>query len=63
MYLSPNNTSIPFQQQNQNPILPQQQTQLGPSDIVVQHLQHQALNQSQLIDTLGSILSSQENIQ
>ena len=57
MHLPPNNTSIPFQLQNQNPILVQQQTQLGPSDVVVQHLQQQALSHSQLNDTLGSILS------
>ena len=41
----------------------QQQAQLDPSDIVVQHLQQQALNQSQLNNTLGSILSSQHNLQ
>ena len=33
------------------------------NDIVIQHLQQQALNQSQLNDTLGSILSSQQNLQ
>ena len=60
MHLPPNNTSTPFQPQNQNPILVQQQTQLGLSDVVVQHLQQQALNQSQLNNTLGSTLSSQQ---
>ena len=53
----------PFQPQNQYPILVQQQNQLDPSDVVVQHLQQQALNQSQINDTLGSILSSQQNLQ
>ena len=63
MYLLPNNTSTPFPPQNQNPILVQLQNQLGPSDVVGQHLQQQALNHSQLKDTLGSILSSQQNLQ
>ena len=63
VYLPPNNTSTPFQTQNHNPMLAQQQNQLGPSDVVVQHFQQQALNQSQLNDTLGSILSSQQNLQ
>ena len=63
MYLPPNNTSTPFQLQNENPMLVQQQNQLGPSDIVVQHLQLQALNQSKLNNKLGYILSSQQNLQ
>ena len=63
MFLQPNNASTPFQTHNQNPTLVQQQAQLDPSDTVVQHLQQQALNQSQLNDTLGSILSSQQNLQ
>ena len=48
MYLPLNHASTPFQPQNQNSILDQQQKQLDPSDLVVQHLQQQALNQSQL---------------
>ena len=44
-------------------MLLQQQNQLGLSNVVVWHLQQQALNQSQLNDTLGSILSSQQNVQ
>ena len=63
VYLPPNNTSTLFQPQSQNSMLVQQQSQLGPSDVVVQHLQQQALNQSQLNDTLSSILSSQKNLQ
>ena len=64
MYLSPSNTSTPFQQaHNQDPILVQQKAQSGPSDVVVQHLQQQALSQSQLNNTLSSILSSQQNLQ
>ena len=51
MYLPPNNASTPFQPHNQNPILVQQQDQLDPSGVVVQHLQQQALNQSQLNNT------------
>ena len=64
MYLPPDNTSTPFQQpHNQNTILVQQQAQSDPSDIVVQHSQQQALTQSQLNDTLNSILSNQQNLQ
>ena len=63
MYLPPNNTSTPFQLHNQDSILVQQQDQSDPSDVVVQHLQQQALNQSQLNDSLHSILSSQQNLQ
>ena len=63
MYLLPNKTSTPFQPHNQNPILVQQQAQSDPSDVVVQHLQQQTLNQSQLNDTLSSVLSSQQNLQ
>ena len=44
-------------------ILVQQQVQTDPSDVVVQHLQQQALNWSQLNDILSSILSSQQNLQ
>ena len=36
---------------------------IDPSDVVVQHLQQQALNQSQLNNTLSSILSSHQNVQ
>ena len=54
--------STPFQPQSHNHPLTPQQNQLGPSDIVVQHLQQQALNQTQLNDTLCSILSSQQNL-
>ena len=46
VYIPLNNTSTPFQPQNHIPMLVQQQNQLGPSDIVFQHLQQQALNQS-----------------
>ena len=53
MYLPPNNTSTQFQPQNHNPMLVQKQKELGPHDVVVQHLQQQALNQSQMNDTLG----------
>ena len=49
MNLPPNNSSTPFQPQNQNPILVHQQNQLEPSDEIVQHLQQQVLNQSQLM--------------
>ena len=49
----------PFQLHNQDPILVQQQAQSDPREIVVQHLQQQALNQSQINDTLSSILGSQ----
>ena len=63
MYLPPNNTSTPFQPHNQEPILVQQQAQSDPSDVVVQCLQQQALNQSQLNDTLSSIWRSQQNLQ
>ena len=44
-------------------MLLQQQNQLGPSDIVVQHLQQEALKKSQMNETLGCILSSQQNLQ
>ena len=63
MCLPPNNISTLFQSHNQNAILVQQEAQLYSSDVVVQHLQQQALNQSQLNNTLGSILSSQQNLQ
>ena len=63
MNLPPNNTSTPFQPHNQYPILVQQQAQSDPNDVDVQHLQQQALNQSQLNNTLSSILSSQQNLQ
>ena len=59
----PNNTSTPFQPQNHNSPLEPQKNQLGPNDIVIQHLQQQALNQTQLYNMLGSILSSQQNLQ
>ena len=60
VYPPPNNTSTPFQPQNHNPSLALQQNQLGPNDIVIQHLQQQALNQMPLNDMLCSILSSQK---
>ena len=63
VYLQPNNTSTPFQPQNHKPMLLQQQNQVGPSDTVVQHLQQEALNQSELNNMLGFILSSQQNLQ
>ena len=63
VYLPSNNTSTPFQPQNHNPPLAPQQNQLEPNNIVIQHLQQQALNQTQLNDTLGSILSSQQHLQ
>ena len=63
MYLSPNNTSTQFHLHNQDPIFVKQQAQSDPSDVVVQHLQQQALKQSQLNNTLSSILSSQQNLQ
>ena len=63
VYLPPKNTSTPFQPENHNPMLVQQQNQLGSSDVVVQHLQQQAFTPSQLNDTLGSIPSSQQNLQ
>ena len=44
-------------------MLTQQQNPLGLHDVVVQHLQQQPLNQTQLNDTLGSILSSQKHLQ
>ena len=44
-------------------MLAQQQNQLGSNDVVIQHLQQKTLNQSQLNDTLGSILSSHQNLQ
>ena len=59
----PNNTSTPFQSKNHNSMLTQQLSQFVPNDVVIQHLQQQALNQTQLNDILGSILSSQQNIQ
>ena len=46
VYIPPNNTSTHFQPQNHNPILVQQQNQVEPNDVVAQHLQQQALNQS-----------------
>ena len=55
--------STQFQPQSHNPPLTPQQNQLGPHDIAVQHLQQQALNQTQLNDMLSSILSSQQNLQ
>ena len=63
MYLPPNNTSTQFQPPNHNSTFAPQQNQLGPNDIVIQHLQQQAFNQTQLNDILGSILSSQQNFQ
>ena len=44
-------------------MLLQQKNQIGCNNIVVQHLQQQALNQTQLNDTLGPILNSQQNLQ
>ena len=61
VYPPPNNTSTPFQPQNHNPPLALQQNELGPNDIVIQHLQLQALNQTQLNVKLGSILSHQHH--
>ena len=52
-----------FNHKIKTPKLALQQNQLGPSDVVVQHLKHQALNQTQLNDALGSILSGQQNLQ
>ena len=46
MYFLPNNASTSSQPYNQEPILVQQQAQSDPSDVVVQHLQQQAFNQS-----------------
>ena len=63
VYPPSNNTLTPFQPQNHSPSLTPLQNQLGPSDIVVQHLQQQTLNQTLLNDRLHSILSSQQNIQ
>ena len=63
MYLPPNNAFTPFHPYNQNPKLVQQQVQLYPSDVVVQHIQQQTLNKSQLNDTLGFILNSEQNLQ
>ena len=63
MYLPPTTTSTPFQPHNQEPILAQYQAQSDPSNVIVQHLQQQALNQSQLNNTLSSILHSQQNLQ
>ena len=50
---------IPFLHQNQmQPSL--QQSKDGPlTDVVTEHLQQQTLNQSQLNETLGSILNNQ----
>ena len=54
---------IPFLHQNQmQPSL--QQSKDGPlTDAVAQNLQQQTLNQSQLNDTLGSILNNQQSLQ
>ena len=46
VHLPHNNSSTPFQLQNQNHMLVQQQNQLGPSEVVVQYLQQQTLNHS-----------------
>ena len=41
----------------------QQSKDNPPNDVVTQHLQQQTLNQSQLNDKLGSVLSSQQSLQ
>ena len=57
VYLPPNNTSTLPQPQNHNSSLTQQQNPLGTNDVVIQHLQQQALNQTQLNDMLVSIVN------
>ena len=46
-----------------NSSFPQQSNDNVQNDVVTQHLHQQMLNQSQLNDTLGSILNNQQSLQ
>ena len=65
--LQPHSTSIPGQMPylHQNQLQPslQQSQDSSPNDEMTQHLQQQTLNQSQLNDTLGSILNKHQSLQ
>ena len=54
---------IPYLHQNQLQPYLQQCKESTPNDVVTQYLQQHTLNQSQLNDTLGSILNNQQSLQ
>ena len=54
---------MPYQHQNQQQSPIQQSKESAQNDAMTQHLHQQTPNQSQLNDTLGSILNKQQSLQ